>query len=180
MSTAANNPSQSQERAQTFIAALAELDAGGRARLKRNAGRTLAEARDIQRIFFQTLPPAVQRFHYEDYFLIATLFPLVVHRADTGNLGETLRRVRSMRGGTSGQLNSLDRRVQTLLDSDREQLPFRLRQAVRLIAAHRESVSINWVQLLRDVLIWERRSAQLRWAESYYVGTGSISHKDAG
>jgi CRISPR system Cascade subunit CasB len=165
-----------EHQAQEFVAALERLDAGGMARLKRNAGRLLAEARDIHRVFFQALPYTVTGWQQEeDYFLVATLFPLVPHQSDqAGSLGAALRQVRHARAGTGdGRMNSLDRRFQTLLDSDREQLPFRLRQAVRLIAADREGVAINWEQLLLDVQRWEYQNhqVQLRWARDYFVGS---------
>jgi CRISPR system Cascade subunit CasB len=167
-----------QRQEQAFIAALDQLDAGGRARLKRNAGRTLAEAHDGHRVFFQALPYDIHERAHEDYFLIATLFPLVAHRHQAGSLGTSLRQVRHLRGGAhDGRTNSLDRRVQALLDSDREQLPFRLRQAVRLIAAEREHVALDWARLLRDVRSWEHpeRRVQLRWARDYFVGVSAPS-----
>jgi CRISPR system Cascade subunit CasB len=164
-----------KDQAQEFVTRLEQLDAGGRARLKRNAGRRLAEARDIHRVFFQALPYDVHERQQEDYFLIATLFPLVPQQShQAASLGASLRRVRHARAGTGdNQMNSLDRRFQTLLDSDREQLPFRLRQAVRLIAADREGAAIDWAQLLRDVLSWEHPEhyVQLRWARDYFVGS---------
>ncbi len=170
---------QRQERqAQTFIAALQQLDAGGRARLKRNAGRPLTEARDIHRVFFQALPNDVDPRQDDIFFLIATLFPLVPHRATTGNLGASLRQVRLVRSTSDNQMNSLDRRFQALLDSDREQLRFRLGQAVRLIAAERDQATLNWEQLLRDVLQWEHPDhyVQLRWARDYFVGSFTQSY----
>jgi CRISPR system Cascade subunit CasB len=169
-----------QRQAQAFVAGLARLDPAGRARLKRNAGRPLAEARDIHRVFFQALSYDVPERQQEDYFLIATLFPLVPHSPQAASLGATLRRVRQLRAGPdNGRFNSMDRRFQTLIDSDRDQLPFRLRQAIRLIAAHREGIDLSWERLLLDVLSWDRpdRSVQLRWARAYFVGAGDIVNK---
>jgi CRISPR system Cascade subunit CasB len=64
----------------------------------------------------------------------------------------------------------LDRRVERLLDADMHQLGFRLRQALHYVQSR--SGRVNWVQLLEDVLQWERpsRYVQRRWAESYFVG----------
>jgi hypothetical protein len=45
-----------QQRVDEFITALERLDNAGRARLKRNAGRSLHEARDVHRIFYRALP----------------------------------------------------------------------------------------------------------------------------
>lgn len=172
-------PWEKQEhQAREFIAALGELDAGGRARLKRNAGRPLAEARDIHRVFFRALPYGISRQREEDYFLIATLFPLVPHSAQAGSLGATLRQVRQLRQGGDSH-SSLDRRFEALLDSDHDQLPFRLRQAVRLVASHRDGLALNWETLLIDVLRWEsdNRTVQLNWARDYFVGTSPQSEE---
>ena len=156
-----SNQTPRQRQITTFVAALDRLDAAGRARLKRNAGRTIGESRDIYRVFFQALPYEVagRPFEEEIYFLVATLFPMAEPRSGALSFGATLRRVRQRRESAS-----LDRRFQNLLDSAREQLPFRLRQAVRLAAASEES--IDWSQLLSDLLAWEYegKPVQKRWA----------------
>ncbi|HMQ32556.1 MAG TPA: type I-E CRISPR-associated protein Cse2/CasB [Chloroflexaceae bacterium] len=159
-----SDPTPRQRQIAAFVAALERLDAAGRARLKRNAGRALGQARDVQRVFFQAVPFDVPERQHEDYFLVATLYPMAGPRTGGATLGATMRQVR--RGRVSA---SLDRRFQTLLDSDREQLPFRLRQAVRLAAATDQA--IDWAQLLGDLLAWEHpdRYVQLRWARDYYV-----------
>jgi CRISPR system Cascade subunit CasB len=166
-----------QRQITTFVANLGRLDAAGRARLKRNAGRSLAEARDAQRVFFQALPYELvgRLLEEESYFLIATLYPMAEAQGGGTSLGTTLRRVRQGRGSAS-----LDRRFQSLLDSEREQLPFRLRQAVRLVNASDQS--IDWAQLLEDLLGWEHpnRYVQLRWARDYFVGSTEAMIADRG
>jgi CRISPR system Cascade subunit CasB len=86
-------------------------------------------------------------------------------RRDAASLGTTLRTVRHNRESAS-----IDRRFQSLIDSEREQLPFRLRQAVRLAAASDQA--IDWEQLLNDLLAWEYegKPVQRRWARDYFVG----------
>lgn len=165
-----------RQQAEHFVAALGQLDAAGRARLKRNAGRALAEARDVHAVFFQALPYGVARRYEEDYFLLATLFPLLPHSPQAGNLGDSLHQVRQQRGGGDSPA-SFDRRVQALLDSDREQVWFRLRQMIRLVATQKGMVGVNWEQLLLDILDWERddRRVQLDWARAYFVGSKALS-----
>lgn len=162
-----HKPTPRQRQIAEFVANLARLDAAGRARLKRNAGRTLGEARDVHRVFFQAAPYAIVGRPYEEetYFLIATLFPMAEARRDAASLGTTLRTVRHNRESAS-----IDRRFQSLIDSEREQLPFRLRQAVRLAAASDQA--IDWEQLLNDLLAWEYegKPVQRRWARDYFVG----------
>jgi CRISPR system Cascade subunit CasB len=166
-------PSWKQKPAE-FIAALERLDAGGLARLRRNAGHSLAEALGAHRVFFQALPYGLNPIQEETYFLIATLFALTKpeHRSENaGSFGSTMRQVRRLSEQSKDRQNSLDRRFQALIDSDREQLPFRLQQLVRL--AKSQDKRIDFVQLLVDVLRWgaEENWVQLHWSRDYYVGS---------
>lgn len=155
-----------EERIAEFVSALKRLDAGGRARLRRNAGRSLAQARDAQRVFFQLLPYGVREFDEDKYFLLATLFAL--SRQETsgkGTFGAALRRLRDPK-----RSDSLDRRFQALLACDSDQLPFRLRQMVRLAVS--QNVPIDWEQMLKDLLLWNapEKWVQLKWARDYFIG----------
>lgn len=160
-----------QHYVRDFIAALKRLNASDRARLRRNAGRTLTEGQDI---FFQALLYDLPSWQHEDYFLVAALYPLASHRPGVGSLGMTLRRVRYRRSQGGEGTDRLDRHFQTLIDSDREHVPFHLRQVVRLAAADR--LPIDWANLLHDVMAWEdaQRSVQLHWATDYYVGGAPV------
>lgn len=175
-----------------FVARLEKLDAGSRAALKRNAGRLLDESRNVYQTFFSVLPRSVTNpKHQEAFFLVATLYVVGTRRHDSTaprrqqtpprNLGASLRRLRQRVQSDSSEDRqiSLDKRVNTLLEADREQLSFRLHQLVRLLASSEETkeAAINWPQLLHDVLQWERdgRKVQRRWAEAYYVGINEAS-----
>ncbi len=150
-----------------FCKRLEKLEPGDRARLKRSAGRALADARQVMGLFFRLLPRGVPRSHEGAYFVVATLYPLA-GGGGTGNLGDSLLQVRSAR-----YAQGLDRRVEHLLDADREQLAFRLRQAVRFLESQRQGTrgAVNWPQLLHDLLHWDhpKRYVQERWARSYYA-----------
>ncbi|GAA5531165.1 type I-E CRISPR-associated protein Cse2/CasB [Herpetosiphon gulosus] len=162
-----------------FMNQLWQLDAGGRARLKRNAGQSYGEARNVYDVFFRMLPHGVPDYAYDDYFLVATLFSIGTrlpreqqHESRAAqplnpkeSFGAALRKEREQRNNQTG---SLDRRFNALLDADREQLPFRLRQIVRLLASRQ--IMINWSQLLDDLQKWDHqdRYIQRRWAEHYY------------
>ncbi|MBI5962720.1 MAG: type I-E CRISPR-associated protein Cse2/CasB [Chloroflexi bacterium] len=156
------NDRQPDPRIVSFIARLENLDPGGRARLKRSAGESLREARELG-LFYSLLPPGVSEYHEEMYFLLATMFPLA-DSGSGGDLGASLLRAKQKKN-TKG----LDRRVQFLLDADEAQLPFRLRQAVRFIQSNR--VKVNWHRLLEDLLNWKHpeRFVQRRWARSYFA-----------
>ncbi len=145
-----------------FCEKLSKLDAGEKARLKRNAGRTLAESHRVVSVFFnKLLPHDLSKKQEEWYFVVATLFPLADSNG-SGSLGASLQRARGS--------DSLDRRVEILLDADAAHLPFRLRQAIRFLYSKRQAV--NWPLLLRDLLAWdsEKRWVQEKWARDYFVG----------
>src|SRR5205807_2754436 len=125
-------------RVEQFLDRLATLDTGERARLKRDAGRSLAEAQSLG-LFYRLLPYGLTALQEEMYFLAATLFPLA-ERFSVGNFGDSLRRARDPQNH-----KGLDRRIETLLDADRAQLPFRLRQSVRFCQSKR--VGVNFQQL---------------------------------
>jgi CRISPR system Cascade subunit CasB len=110
------------------------------------------------------LPANVPEYQQPSFFLLATLYPLTEAGA-TGDFGSALRHIR-----TPDNQNGLDRRVEALLDADDAQLPFRLRQAVRLLASN--GVPVDWSRLLNDLLYWTHpeRFVQRRWASSYFAG----------
>lgn len=145
-----------------FIARLEALDAGDRARLKRNAGKTLAEGHDVLGLFYRLLPKGIPAYQEEVYFLVATLFPLADGGAEN-DLGVSLYRAQSVKNN-----KGLDRRVENLLDADLAQLHFRLRQTIHFLQSCR--VHVNWRQLLVDLLQWDHpnRYVQQRWARSYF------------
>ena len=145
-----------------FCKRLERLDPGERARLKRNAGRTLAEAHKVMGLFFRLLPANVPPNQRKIYFMLATLYPLTDGGGE-GNLGRALARARDAKSA-----QGLDRRVEILLDANERQLAFRLRQAVRFLYSKR--VAVHWPQLLQDLLAWDhpRRYVQENWAQAYF------------
>ena len=153
---------QTINRNNRFISRLENLDAGDRARLKRNSGKTLAEAHDVLALFYGLLPAGVPAYQEEIYFLLATLFPLADGGAEH-DLGASLFKARNLKNA-----KGLDSRVENLLDADLTQLHFRLRQTIHFL--HSCRVRVNWQQLLEDLLQWDHpdRYVQQRWARSYF------------
>lgn len=155
---------QPDTRVAAFVVNLAQLGAGDKARLKRSAGKPLGEATRGLALFYRLLPfggvPAVQE---PKYWLVATLYPLA-DASEHGSFGDALRRARS----TQNQ-KGLDRRVETLLDSDEAQLAYRLGQTARFLRSQR--IPINWQSLLEDLLQWEHpaRFVQKKWAKAYFL-----------
>jgi len=123
------------------------------------------------------------------YFLVATLYALTTRGSDQRrsggglSLGLALHGLRQEQLAATGRSTddkiSLDRRVAALLDADADQLPFRLRQIVRLLHSHEQT--LDWFKLLRDLLNWEHpnRFVQPRWAREYYIGrsAGSLNNQ---
>lgn len=167
----------SEIRVNEFITALQRLDAGSIARLRRNAGNTLAESRGVLDVFYRIAPYGLSPAQEERYFLVATLYrPRLDPAANEGpipqsrgNFGDTLRRIADPRDdGSAG----VKRRLAALLDAEGPQLNFRLRQLVRLVDAHQGTV--DWRRFLRDLLRWDyaERGTQRAWARSYF-GAGT-------
>lgn len=148
---------------QTFINRLGQLDPGDRARLRRNAGKPLSEAKDVIGLFYHLLPHGIPIYQEETYFLVATLYP----SADAGGKGDLGNRLKQAQNTNNNK--GLDRRIEVLLDAEPTQMPFRLRQAIRYLRSCR--VKIDWEQLLSDLLQWNHpdRFIQQRWARSYYA-----------
>jgi len=154
---------ESDPKIEKFLQNLSALDAGGKAQLKRDAGKSLAEAKSLG-LFYRLLPYGLNAVQEEIYFLLATLYPLA-DGGDQKNLGASLH---TARDPDPKKNRGLDRRVEILLDSDPAQLPFRLRQTVRFLKS--KQVSVNWQLLLEDLLRWNNvnRNAQKQWARAYF------------
>lgn len=146
-----------------FVQKLSGLDAADRARLKHNAGRSLAEARGVNLLIYRLLPPGLSHAQEEMYFLVATLYPLA-GEGQRGNLGAALRQAQH-----AANQKGIDRRIEALLDAETSQLPFRLRQTIHFLQSNR--VPVDWAGLLADLLQWNHpdRFIQQNWARAYYA-----------
>lgn len=156
---------EKQTPLEQFMIRLSQLDAGDRAQLKRNAGNTLAQSRRVHATFFRLLPHGIPRSHEAWYFLVATLYPLA-EPSSKGTLGDSLRHARN---NHPEREKGFDRRFEVLLDADADQVPFRMRQIIRLLNA--AEIPVNWNQLLEDLTRWNHpnRYIQEKWARAYYA-----------
>lgn len=168
------------ERVRSFIA----RDTGKASSLRRAAGETLADARNIRWFFAltgeQPFEKDNERTRYEEIlFLVATLFAsdkAAVEKRSSfrGDLGATLAWVRGKGGRVTGENEDpVERRLRILLDCDLDvysggELAYRLRQIVRYVLS--QGGAIDWPQLLSDVRQWDRvdKRVQKRWARSFY------------
>lgn len=149
-----------------FIRKLDDLEPGPRARLRRNAGEPLAGSRGVLPLFYGLLPRSIVRPRpVEAFFLVATLHSIHPSRGGRGNLGRTMAEVAARPGANR---DGVALRVSILIDSNRDELPFRLRQAVKFISSHDRP--IDWPRLLSDILRWDHRGkhTQKDWARSYF------------
>ena len=66
-----------------------------------------------------------------------------------------------------------EKRFIDLLDTDREELPYKLRQAITLIA--RDGGGLDWVRLIQDLDRWGRpsRRVQQEWARGFWSAAES-------
>jgi CRISPR type I-E-associated protein CasB/Cse2 len=132
-------------------ATLAEL----RRCLARDLGRTLSR---VGRLFNR-----VPDYALEEAALVAALFASHQGHEQGVRLGDAFRELRDRAGS-----GSVEKRLVALLDSEREDLPGRLRQAVSLLGAHK--VALDWGQLLTDLRRWDQpsRLVQRDWARRFW------------
>lgn len=71
---------------------------------------------------------------------------------------------------------STEKRFIGVLDADRDQLPYRLRQLVALL----KDYPIDFAALLQDLLNWNKKQkkTQCRWAQDFYRGRGAGKQED--
>ncbi len=64
--------------------------------------------------------------------------------------------------------DSIEKRFTALLDADADELRWRLRSAVTLVAS--QHIVLDWPSLLDDMLMWHysNRPVQIRWARSFW------------
>ena len=177
----------SKWRETAFIAALYQLseDRGAMAKLRRGLTAENPMADPDAASVLGSLLYGIHELDERRYFLIAGLFALTQTGAKRGplsklkdnpwegdSLGLGFRRMRSKeikeRGLNPEEPTSLDARFVALLNSDYDDLPVRLRQAVRLLASR--EIAIDWARLLWDIGDWQSpgRKVQERWARDYW------------
>lgn len=68
----------------------------------------------------------------------------------------------------AGDNPSIERRFIDLLDTDRTDVNYKLRQVVSLLAQH--SIGLDWALLCRQILFWNdsERRAQKLWAQDFW------------
>lgn len=99
----------------------------------------------------------------EAYYLVAALYAM---KDGAYQEGRTL--AQALREASQDSAN-VEKRFLALLDADRDQIAFRLRQTVGLVEG-----GLDFARLLDDLIYWfdSERRVQARWAREFY-GAGS-------
>jgi CRISPR system Cascade subunit CasB len=148
-----------------FIAELRSLtappnpDRATLAELRRCLGCDLGRALSRVGRLFNRVPD----YALDDALLVAALFAFHPSPGSGGSLGEAFRELRARAGS-----DSIEKRFVALLDSAKEDLPGRLRQAVSLLKS--KEIALDWEQLLTDLRRWEQpsRGVQRDWARRFW------------
>jgi CRISPR system Cascade subunit CasB len=162
-----------------FVVNLANLardeDRPTLAKLRRGLGKRLGFAPERDGWVLTRLPANLNPDTLEIYCLVASLFALHPESGSAQSLAASFaewhEHDRLQLGKPLGErLDNIDRRFVSLLNSDAEDLPERLRRAVALLRSH--EIPINWAQLIRDLKRWDypSRSVQVRWSRHFWAG----------
>ncbi len=166
-----------------FVERLYKLNAGERARFKRNAGITVNESHNAMGLFYKKLlyDRTLRDYQENTYFLVATLFSFEkIHKKNQAgaekessnkpdNFGESLGEIRRRTNAKKkDSAKGLDTRFERLLDADEQQLPFYMRREIHFL--FNNGGRMDWVKLLKDLLNWHHpdRYVQRNWAQAYF------------
>ncbi|MEM8558827.1 MAG: type I-E CRISPR-associated protein Cse2/CasB [Bacteroidota bacterium] len=120
------------------------------------------------------LPRDLSERERETYLLVAALYAIHAAKSEApwyGGYVGTEDGFGVSCGKLRGNSGSMDLRFSALLDARREDLPYRLRQAISLLAASGNDIGVRYDRLLDDLLSWDapRRPVQRRWAADYWT-----------
>jgi len=158
-----------EDRYAAYLVDLAGKDRGALAALRRGLGREPGEVAEVHPYVVPWLPKGARRDVEDAYYLVASLFashPMHWHRTEEGGrhtFGASLERL-ARQSGSAG----VEPRLIAILNSPREDLPNRLRQAVGLLKTH--EIPVDWARLLKDLRHWDsdQRWVQRNWAADFW------------
>jgi CRISPR system Cascade subunit CasB len=169
-----------------FVAGLQSLatkdNRAALAGLRRGLGKDPSEAFEAHRYIAGRLPENASDWQVRCHYLVAALFALHPETAPAGDgprsLGAGMARV-AANNRAGGE--SIERRFNALLASDREALPDHLRHAVQLLKG--AEVPLDWARLLRDIQHWDAeglRAPRYVWAREFWRGRAAAQTEEAG
>ena len=141
-------------------------DRGALAALRRGLGQPPGTVPDMYRYVVPWLPAEPNRQREAAYYALAALFAYHPAAGGTGNMGDHFALTRDPKRDNT----AIERRFTALLAAHPDDLDFHLRQTIGFLRS--KEVSINWHQLLADLLVWSdpdrRPQVQQRWARSFW------------
>lgn len=152
----------------TFFLALeklAEADTSVVASLRRSLSRDPGTDANV----FPLVEPWTAKLNdtrRQSVYLAAGLWASAARRTSSNpvSLAQACRNLAQGDGAAAG----IERRMTQLLDSDSDELVWRLRQLIALLNS--TGTAVDWPQLLDDLLAWnsESRTVQRRWARAFW------------
>lgn len=164
------NSTSERTRSEYFVDRLLALkqkeDRGALATLRRGLQGNQTSYAPL-RIIGPWLNHGLKPYELDNYLLVAGLFAFHPEHKKGENLGQSLRSVRYQL--SAGQ-ESLDTRFTGLLDADREDLNYLLRQMISMIKSQKKTVPVDYERLVNDLRYWSHpdRFVQRNWALAYY------------
>jgi CRISPR system Cascade subunit CasB len=165
-------------RAERFAYRLYALDNGARAELKR---ALLQEDPSLYPPIFRYVEPYAPESSgaRKAYYLVASLFGSTEREHESEGdpprlqFAGAVRRYEFQSKGEGGDdISSIEKRFLALLDADIDELPYRLRQIIKMITSgqYRVSQPLDWASLTDDLIRWNSpyRTSQTKWAKQFY------------
>lgn len=153
-----------------FISKLIDLhekeDKGKLAIIRRSFTQSATDY-NILSVIGRFMPDDLNPQKMKTYMLVAGLFSINPNNTDEKyfNFGATMRHA-NRASANDGKSNDL--KFTSLLNSDVEDIPFKIRQLMKL--AKENKTPVNYLQLLKDLLHWdsEENFVQFSWAKEYW------------
>jgi CRISPR type I-E-associated protein CasB/Cse2 len=101
------------------------------------------------------------------YYLVAALYGFHPKNCDAGNFGNHM----ALAASEMNDPASTEKRFTLLLNTDMEDMPKYLRQAVSFLKSHgSDGIPINWQALFKDLLNWDHseKYVQQNWANGFW------------
>lgn len=160
----------------TIVSALSKLSIGERTALRRDAGKSLAEASGMALAAFFRICPLGSSLHQQEcWFSVVTMACLwnIDEARNGGDMAVMLRQYANRQA-----TNGMESKLRALLDARWENdgyLAAKLCRLARMLRSDNRQLMPDPDQLLYDLLHWnsDSRFVQLRWAQRYYQSVGN-------
>ncbi len=158
-----------------FISRLIDLknkdDRGALATIRRSFTRSETDF-NVLAVIGKYMPGDLSIREIRTHMLVAGLFSINPVHSDKEyfDFGATLSSLRAELQNSNSGADGLERKFSSLLNSEIDDLPFKLRQLMRFIAG--KNIPVNYHILLSDLLRWgaSDKYVQLGWARSFWSG----------